>query len=108
MHSTFPARILTNQVRIFCFGIILLALSGSVLGQNPVNQRDGKLLRSELWQPFDAMTAKGDFFVSPKGNDSWTGTLAEPNAAKTDGPFATLDRAKKAVRELKSKVYLPK
>jgi hypothetical protein len=70
--------------------------------------RDGKLLRSELWQPFDAKAVKGDFFVSPNGNDSWSGTLDVPNASKTDGPFATINRAKLAVRELKSKVYLPK
>jgi hypothetical protein len=70
--------------------------------------RDGKLLRSELWQPFDAKAVKGDFFVSPNGNDSWSGTLDAPNASKTDGPFATINRAKLAVRELKSKVYLPK
>ena len=70
--------------------------------------RNGKLLRSELWQPFDAASAKGDFFVSPTGNDHWSGTLAEPNSAGTDGPFATLPRAQQAVRELKRKVYLPK
>ena len=70
--------------------------------------RDGKLLRSELWQPFDAKAVKGDFFVSPNGNDSWSGTLEAPNASKTDGPFATINRAKLAVKELKSKVYLPK
>ncbi len=70
--------------------------------------RDGKLLRSELWQPFDAQSAKGDFFVSPKGNDLWSGTLEAPNATLTDGPFATIARAKLAVRELKSSVYLPK
>jgi regulation of enolase protein 1 (concanavalin A-like superfamily) len=70
--------------------------------------RDGKLLRSELWQPFDAQSAKGDFFVSPKGNDSWSGTLEAPNATLTNGPFATITRAKLAVRELKSSVYQPK
>ena len=89
-----------------------------IFSQNPVNQndskyirvipRDGKLLRSELWQPFDTKKANGDFFVSPKGDDSWSGTLDSPNATHTDGPFATIPRAKKAVRELKSKVYLPK
>lgn len=44
-----------------------------------------------------------DFYVSLSGNDVWSGTLAEPNEAKTDGPFATLERAKKAVREGKGK-----
>ena len=47
------------------------------------------------------MTA--DFFVSPGGDDHWSGKLPEPNAAKTDGPFATPDAARLAVRQLKSK-----
>jgi hypothetical protein len=41
------------------------------------------------------------FFVAPKGNNAWSGTLAEPNAARTDGPIATLTRARDLVRELK-------
>ncbi len=41
------------------------------------------------------------FYVSPKGDDTWSGTLAEPNAEGTDGPFATVRRARDAVRELK-------
>jgi len=45
----------------------------------------------------------GDFYIAPQGNDSWSGTLAEPNAAKTDGPFATIHRAQAAVRALKAK-----
>lgn len=44
---------------------------------------------------------QADFFVSPLGSDKWTGTLAEVNAEKTDGPFATLEKARDAVRELK-------
>lgn len=44
---------------------------------------------------------RGDFYVSPHGNDSWSGTSPEPNGGKTDGPFATLTRARDAVRELK-------
>lgn len=45
---------------------------------------------------------KADFYVSPHGSDAWSGTLAEPNAQKTDGPFATLERARDAVRDLKA------
>ena len=70
--------------------------------------RDGTLMRSEPRQEFDATKAKGDFFVSPKGNDNWSGTLAEPNAAGTDGPFATIYRAQQGVRELKAQVYQAK
>lgn len=41
------------------------------------------------------------FYVSPGGDDSWTGTLASPNKAGTDGPFATLERARDTVRALR-------
>ena len=35
-----------------------------------------------------------NFYVSPNGNDSWSGRLASPNRTRTDGPFATLERAR--------------
>src|SRR5215217_187707 len=38
------------------------------------------------------------FYVSPGGNDAWSGTAAGPNANKTDGPFATPARARDAAR----------
>ena len=43
-----------------------------------------------------------ELYVSANGSDRWTGRLREPNAAKTDGPFATLERAKAAARELRA------
>jgi parallel beta-helix repeat protein len=39
------------------------------------------------------------YYVSPEGNDSWSGLRAEPNERRTDGPFATLQRARDAVRK---------
>lgn len=42
-----------------------------------------------------------DFYISPQGSDSWSGTLASPNTQGSDGPFATLERARDAVQELK-------
>jgi hypothetical protein len=44
-----------------------------------------------------------EFFVSPLGNDRWSGLLAEPNTEGTDGPFATIGRAQKAARKFKKK-----
>jgi len=41
-------------------------------------------------------------YVSPTGNDAWTGLLAQPNTQKTDGPVATLDRARDIFRQAKS------
>jgi len=49
-----------------------------------------------------AAAAEGDIFVAPGGNDAWSGKLKEPNADKSDGPFATIPRAQKAVRELRA------
>ena len=46
-----------------------------------------------------------DFYVSTVGNDQWSGKLSEPNEARTDGPFATVNRAKKAVRLIKKDLY---
>lgn len=69
--------------------------------------REGKLLEGEQWLPF-SYPEKADFYISAKGNDDWSGTLSEPDAGKTDGPFLTIGRAQKAVRELKSKVFFPK
>ncbi len=48
-----------------------------------------------------------EFYVATDGNDTWSGKLAEPNAEKTDGPFATLQRARQAVRLLKAQGLLP-
>ncbi len=42
------------------------------------------------------------FYVATTGNDQWSGKLAEPNAAKTDGPFAGITRARDAIRGLKA------
>jgi hypothetical protein len=49
----------------------------------------------------NAVVMPADFYLSPNGSDTWSGTLAEPNAQKSDGPFATLERARDAVRVLK-------
>ena len=46
---------------------------------------------------------KADFYLSPNGSDDWSGTRSNPNAQGTDGPFATLERARDAVREFKRK-----
>ncbi|MEW4491032.1 right-handed parallel beta-helix repeat-containing protein [Thalassoglobus sp. JC818] len=56
----------------------------------------GALLATELCP---AVETTADFYVSPRGSDTWSGTLSEPNGQRTDGPFATLQRARDAVRE---------
>jgi hypothetical protein len=41
-------------------------------------------------------------YVSTEGNDDWSGSLACPNDSRSDGPFATLGRARDEVRKLKT------
>ncbi|MDP7250572.1 MAG: hypothetical protein QGF00_13290, partial [Planctomycetota bacterium] len=41
-------------------------------------------------------------FVNPKGNDAWSGSLAEPNNDQTDGPLASLTGAKGRLRKLRA------
>lgn len=42
-----------------------------------------------------------NIYIATNGNDSWSGTVPDPNDASTDGPFATLQRAREAVRGLR-------
>lgn len=58
------------------------------------------LLLTLASQPDPARAA--DLFVATNGSDAWSGTRAEPNAQKTDGPFASLERARDEVRKLKA------
>ena len=54
-----------------------------------------------------AAVCKADFYVSPSGDDSWSGKLPEPNRQRTDGPFKSLERARDAIRKLKATGGLP-
>ena len=52
-----------------------------------------------VWIP--DVTAQGRvdaFYISPTGNDHWSGTLADAKEDGTDGPFATLDCAREAAQ----------
>ena len=41
-------------------------------------------------------------YVSTVGNDTWSGRLGEPNADGTDGPLATVQKARDMIRETKA------
>ncbi|MHC4545799.1 MAG: hypothetical protein ACYSYL_14970, partial [Planctomycetota bacterium] len=40
------------------------------------------------------VTNAAKLYVSPKGNDSWSGRLGQSNSQKTDGPKASLAGAR--------------
>lgn len=54
-----------------------------------------------------AQTGRAFFYVSPAGNDGWSGTIATPNGSRSDGPFATLERARGAARDLRTAGKIP-
>lgn len=60
------------------------------------------ILAALLLSPLSAFAQPADFYVSTAGNDAWTGQLEGPNHTATDGPFATLARARDAVRALRN------
>ena len=43
------------------------------------------------------------FYVATDGSDAWSGKLAAANAQRTDGPFATLEKARDALRAIDRK-----
>ncbi len=88
--------------RIFSVSLTFLFISISTI------YADGKLLRGEKWKKFNNDGATADFYVAMNGNDNWSGKFAEPNANKSDGPFASIQRAQEAVQALKNEVYKPK
>jgi hypothetical protein len=74
-------------IKQFAFLFAVVALLNVTLGVMPVH----------------AQTKPVELYVASNGNDAWSGKLVAPNKAKTDGPFATVERARDVVRTLKEK-----
>lgn len=49
-----------------------------------------------------APVAAATLYVASDGRDGWSGALARPNAARSDGPLASLQGARNALRRLKA------
>jgi len=86
--NVLPRRIALIAFAVMLPALIFLSVRSVVLAQTPA-QMHGSFAKA------------AEFYVAPNGNDSWSGTLDVPNAAQSDGPFATLDRARQAVRNMK-------
>ncbi|MBX5083516.1 right-handed parallel beta-helix repeat-containing protein [Rhizobium lentis] len=52
---------------------------------------------SDVWS--GSAGARTIFYVSPDGNDTWSGRLPTANRQAGDGPFASIERARDAARE---------
>jgi parallel beta-helix repeat protein len=82
---------------LLAIGIVVLGTArpahGGSVQKPPAPDRAG---RHDAAEPGSAL----EIYVSPLGDDRWSGQLREPNEAHDDGPFATLERARDAVREI--------
>jgi hypothetical protein len=52
-------------------------------------------------------SAEAALFIAVDGKDTWSGHFARPNSDKTDGPYATLERARDEIRKYKRAGGLP-
>jgi len=51
--------------------------------------------------------AETHLYVAPAGNDAWSGSLPAANSAASDGPFASVRRARDRVREIRAEGPVP-
>jgi len=67
-------------------------------------------LRAALaaWGTLLSVAYAADLYVAGNGNDAWSGRLAGPKANRSDGPFASLERARDEIRKWKRTGGLPK
>ena len=79
-------------------GLGLLASTSPIVISACIAQDRSQLASDNSWNGLKPIL----FYIDPNGNDAWSGKQETPNRAKTDGPFVTLQRARDAIRELKS------
>jgi hypothetical protein len=68
---------------------------------------NGPLFAAVLLMAVAPARGQAVFHVSPSGDDRWSGRLASADPGGTDGPFATLERARDAIRALVRETGLP-
>lgn len=75
--------------------LIVFALSN-------LSDRSGSVMTALAQARIPADTAY--IYVAPNGRDSWSGGIPAPNAARTDGPLATMAGARNLIRRRKSRL----
>ncbi len=85
MNELYFQRILPNFLVILVSALITQAVKAAAAGVAP-----GAVPQKVI-----------QFYVAPGGNDAWSGKTAAREGGRTNGPFATLLRARDAIRELK-------
>ncbi len=60
-----------------------------------------------IWTAASLCAAPVVLFVSPRGNDAWSGRRPTPTPENADGPLATLQRARDVLRRIRREHGLP-
>ncbi|MBN2476630.1 MAG: right-handed parallel beta-helix repeat-containing protein [Pirellulales bacterium] len=84
-----------------CFRLPIMAVIPLTLGMLLASggEVEGAALPvADAGKPVAGRGQPTELFVATNGDDAWSGTLPEPNAERTDGPFATLARARDEIR----------
>ena len=89
-----------NQKR--CAILILAAVLASALGFGPARTRLTASNATPARAAQNQLAAGTLFYVSTDGNDAWSGTSAQPNTDRSDGPVRTLVAARNLIRKLKA------
>lgn len=97
---SYPTDSFVNLLAVPDSGYQFARWEGAVTGtNNPITVNvQGPTVVTAHFSVSVAASVPADFFVSPQGNDSWSGTFEAPHTNRTDGPFLTLQRAQEAVR----------
>ena len=82
-------------------GLLFLLVIGSLIGINAQPFTPITYTPAYKQIDIDADKCSVQLFVSPSGNDNWSGKKA--TVSGNDGPFATIERAREEVRKLKRK-----
>lgn len=57
-----------------------------------------------VWQRKPSAPAGVTLYIAPDGNDAWSGRRSTPNDDRSDGPLASLEGARNAIRRFRPKV----
>ena len=89
-------RIFLTWMGLSFFASTSLGAIASIIGQSKSSKSPA--IAQTMAQIADSAMV---FYIAPDGNDSWSGTQEIANSSGTDGPFATLQRARDEIRSLK-------
>ena len=97
---------MSNRRKLISLVILSFFCYGKIYSQNSVTEKTTQ--KSSQTYSLDESLNGMNIYVSPNGNDNWSGELAEPDKNRTDGPLASLEEAQRRIIQLKGISPYPK